>query len=88
MPGGAKKLRCPVCDFESNTLSGLKRHMLKHIESNTCPVCGRRFKKAIGLSIHLSWASAHDDVHLRFAYVISKHGSKARKNAAKHLLRS
>ena len=42
--------RCPFCNFTTNSLSGLKQHVLRiHIKNNNshCPICNKRCRRIV-----------------------------------------
>jgi len=59
-------LKCPLCDYKTKSLHGLRLHALKMHKSSYCPVCGRFYKKILE---HLANFSNRDEEHKKI-YVL------------------
>lgn len=49
-----EKFSCEQCDYTTNTVFNLRRHLIKHqdIYKYTCATCGQQFKTSVSLNLH------------------------------------
>lgn len=58
--------KCPICDYKSDTLLGIRLHATRKHNGNYCPLCNKKYKNLIK---HLMRVSKYDDDH-KLLYVV------------------
>jgi transcription elongation factor Elf1 len=78
--------KCPLCNYRTISLQGLKLHFSKKHVSNICPLCRKRYKN-INWHFYVYAKVYNDSQHLLLYYLYPNHTlDKSEKQVVEKLL--